>query len=146
MKVIQKNKKATYDYEILEKFMAGLILTGAEVKSVRQGNVNLKGSYVVTSGKTLMLKGANISPYKQDSTGGHEPMRERELLLSKKEIEKIKKALNEQGITVVPLVIGLVGPYIKLEIGLGRGKKKHDKREAIKERSINRNMQRIMRR
>ncbi len=144
MKVIQKNKKALFDYEILENFKAGLMLTGPEVKSVRNGDVNLKGAYISTAEDAPVLKGCNISRYRYDSTESHEPMRDRKLLLKQREIDKITRALNEQGVTVVPIAIGLEGKFIKLEIATARGKKKHDKRNVIKERSQKRDMARIM--
>ncbi len=144
MKIIQKNKKAYFDYEILQEFTAGIMLTGPEIKSVRAGNINLKGSYVSIQGGDAFLKNAHISKYPQDNTKTHEPFRDRKLLLNKRELDKIEAKLNTQGVTVVPLAIGLVGRYAKLQIALVRGKKKHDKREAIKGREQKRKLDRLV--
>jgi SsrA-binding protein len=120
------------------------MLTGPEVKSVRAGNINLKGSYVSTQGGDAFLKNAHISKYAHDSTKTHDPFRERKLLLNKRELDKIEAKLNTQGVTVVPLAIGLVGRYAKLQIALVRGKKKHDKRETIKGREQKRKLDRLV--
>ena len=144
MKIIHKNKKAYFDYEILQEFTAGIMLTGPEIKSIRGGHVNLKGAYVSIQNGEAFLKNAHISKYAQDSTGTHDPFRVRKLLLSKKEIEKIANSLNTQGVTVVALAIGLAGRYAKLQIGLARGKKKHDKRQTIKERQIKRQTDKLI--
>ena len=144
MKIIQKNKKAYFDYEILQEYTAGLMLTGPEVKSVRAGNVNLKGSYVSTQGGDAFLKNAHISKYAQDNTKTHDPFRDRKLLLNKREFDKIEAKLNTQGVTIVPLAIGLVGRHIKLQIAVARGKKKHDKRESIKSREQKRSLDRLV--
>ncbi len=146
LKIIHKNKKAYFDYEILDEFKAGIMLLGPEIKSIRQGNINLKGAYVSVQNGVAMLKGANISRYKYDSNDAYEPFRDRELLLSKSELHKIENHLNTQGVTIIPLIIGLEGKYAKLQIGIARGKKKHDKREAIKKREITRQIDRAMKR
>ena len=119
MKIIQKNKKAYFDYEILDKFIAGIMLTGAEIKSVREGNVNLKGAYISTKGGEPFLRGMSISRYKYDSTETHDPLRERKLLLNKKEIDKIESTKSGQSLTIVPLAIGLQGRYAKMLLALG---------------------------
>lgn len=144
MKIIHKNKKAIFDYEILDKYLAGLILTGPEVKSIRTGHVNLKGSYISINKGELVLKNAHISRYAYDQSENYDPFRERKLLLNKKEINKIETQLNTQGITVIPLVIGLMGRHIKLEIAIAKGKKKHDKRQTMKERDENRRLNRMI--
>ena len=144
MKIINKNKKATFDYEILETFKAGVILQGSEVKSIRQGQVNLKSSYVSFKDGRAYLKGANVPKYRYDTTEAYEPFRDRELLLNKRELDKIESRLNTQGVTLIPLTVGLEGRHIKVEIGLARGKKKHDKRASIKEREAGRQIARVI--
>ena len=138
MKLIQKNKKAFFDYEILQTYLAGMMLRGSEIKSVRAGQVNLKGSYISLQGGEAFLKGANISRYPYDQAPDYDPLRMRKLLLSSKELEGLERQLNEQGVTLIPLAIGLKGPYAKLEIGVARGKKKYDKRQSIKEKESKR--------
>ena len=144
MKIIHKNKKATFDYEILEKFTSGIVLTGSEVKSVRGGNINLTGSYISIQSGEAFLKNAKISQYKYDSSDDYDPFRMRKLLLKRKEIEKMERELNTQGVSIIPLSIGLEGAYIKLEVGIARGKKKYDKRQSIKERDEKRKMDRLI--
>ena len=146
MKIIHKNKKAIFDFEILDQFKAGLMLLGSEIKSIRKGNVNLKGSYVSIQNGRAFLKGAHITRYPFDSNTDYDPFRDRELLLNKSELHKIANHLNNQGVTIVPLTIGLEGKYAKLEIGVARGKKKHDKRETIKKREQKRQIDRAMKR
>lgn len=144
MKIIHQNKKATFDYEILDKYQAGIILLGSEIKSIRKGNINLKGSYVSIQGSRAFLKGAHVSRYAYDNSPEYDPFRNRELLLRKSELHKITNHLNTQGVTVIPLAIGLEGRYAKLTIGVGRGKKKHDKRETIKKRETKRQIDRAI--
>jgi len=138
MKEIAKNKKAYFDYEILDEYEAGLMLTGAEIKSIRAGNVNLKGSYVgeIQAGSTigLAVKGMHVSPYTPMKVA-QDPTRERPLLLHKKEIEKLRGKLTEQGLTIIPLKIYIKKGYCKLLIGVCRGKKKHDKRKTLKKKA-----------
>ncbi len=143
MKIIQKNKKAYFDYEVLDEYKAGIILTGPEIKSIRGGNVNLKGAYVSVSNGEASIRGMNISRYKYDSNPDYDPFRLRKLLLKESEIHKITNHLNTQGVTVVPLAIGLDGKYAKLQIGIARGQKKHDKRHAIKDREVKRQMDKM---
>lgn len=144
MKIIHKNKKAYFDYEILEEYKAGIILLGPEIKSIRSGNVNLKGAYVSLQEGVPMLKNANIARYRYDNNDAYDPFRDRPLLLNKTEYHKIENHLNTQGVTVVPLAIGLEGKYAKLQIGVARGKKQHDKREVIKNREGKRQIDRAM--
>ena len=146
MKIISKNKKAYFDYEILDEYKAGIMLTGPEIKSIRKGNINLKGAYVSIEKGEASLKNAHISRYKYDSNKDYDPFRVRKLLLKESEIHKIANHLNTQGVTVVPLAIGLDGKYAKLQIGIARGKKKHDKRHAIKDRETKRQAERAMKR
>ncbi len=145
VKLIHKNKKAYFDYEIIEVFLAGLVLKGNEIKSIRMGNINLKGAYISPQGSGLVLRGAHIGRYPYDSDPAYDPFRDRPLLLSRKEIDKATGRISQQGITLVPLAIGLVGRYAKLELGLVRGKKKHDKRQSIKEKDEKRQIQRMIR-
>ena len=145
MKIIHQNKKAVFDYEILDKYTAGMILLGSEIKSIRAGNVNLKGSYVSVVGEKAILRGAHITRYSHDSSTSYDPFRDRELLLNKAELHKITNHLNTQGVTVIPMSVGIEGKYAKLVIGVARGKKKHDKREAIKKRETKREIDRAVR-
>ena len=144
MKIIHKNKKAYFDYEILQEFTAGIILTGSEIKSIRGGNVNLKGAYVSIQNGEVFLKNAHISKYAYDSSKDYDPFRIRKLLLNKRELDKIAGQLNIQGVTVVPLAVGLEKKYAKLKIALVRGKKKYDKRQTIKERQTKRQIDRMI--
>ncbi|MBU1683504.1 SsrA-binding protein SmpB [Patescibacteria group bacterium] len=144
MKIIQKNKKAYFDYEVLDEYKAGIILTGPEIKAIRSGNVNLKGAYVSITKGEAFIKNMNISRYKYDSNPDYDPFRMRKLLLKESELHKIANHLNTQGVTVVPLAIGLDGKYAKVQIGIVRGKKKHDKRQTIKERDIKKQIGRTM--
>ncbi len=142
MPVLAVNKKARYDYEIADTFEAGLVLFGHEVKSVKTGHISLKGSFVTTKrGKSklpeLYLTNAHIPLYKKASTIlEYDPDRPRKLLLHKKELAHLTGKKKEQGLTLVPLKIYTKHSLLKLEFGLGRGKKKHDKREAIKKREL----------
>jgi SsrA-binding protein len=146
LKIINKNKKAYFDYEVLDEYKAGIILTGPEIKSIRSGNVNLRGAYVSVSSKEASIRGMNISRYKYDSNPDYDPFRVRKLLLKESELHKITNHLNTQGVTIVPLAIGLDGKYAKLQIGIARGKKKHDKRHAIKDRETKRQVERAIKR
>lgn len=137
---LARNKKAFADYEILDTYEAGIQLSGPEVKSIRKGNANLKGSYVEFSrNHEAFTRGIHISPYKP--AAGHQtdynPTRKRKLLLNKKEIEKLEKELNTAGVTIVPLDFHLKNNRIKLNIGVCRGKKKHDRRDELKKRAQN---------
>lgn len=145
MKIIHKNKKAYFDYEILEEYIAGMVLTGPEIKSVRGGHIDLKSAFVSILGGEAFLKNANIIRYPYDTTGRHEPFRDRKLLLNKREIDKITKKLNTAGTTVIPLAVGLEKGYAKLLVGVARGKKQYDKRESIKEREVKRRLDRAVR-
>lgn len=119
-------------------------LLGAEIKSIRKGEVNLKGAYIsILNGKPI-LKGAHISRYAYDNSPDYEPFRDRELLLNQNEIEKIHAQLKTQGTTLIPLAVIIDGKYAKLEIGLARGKKKHDKRESLKSKDTKREMDRAI--
>ncbi len=133
-----KNKKAYFDYEILEEIEAGIILTGTEIKSIRNGNANLKDSYAVVRNNEIYLLNMHISEYKEGNIFNHEEKRTRKLLLHKKEILKLRDKINLNGYTLVPLKLYFKGNKVKILLGLAKGKKIYDKRESIKERDINR--------
>lgn len=139
MPILAKNKRATYDYEILDKFEAGIKLTGQEVKSAKNGRVNLKGSYVTVSNGRPHIINMHIAKYdKAGAFSDYDPYRTRELLLNKKEIDRLIGKKDEQGLTLIPLSLYTKRGKIKLEFGIGRGKKKHDKREDIKKKDTKR--------
>lgn len=138
------NKRARHEYHILETYEAGMILTGPEVKSLRAGQANLKEAHCVIRNDKLLLIGCHVSPYKPAARNNPvDPARTKELLLRKKEIEKLMGKLKEKGLTLVPLKIYFnAHGYAKIEIGLARGKKLHDKRQDSKERDVKRDLQR----
>lgn len=137
MKIIATNRRVKHDYELREKFEAGLVLSGAEVKSIKLGHIDLKGSYVSLKGTEAYLLGAHISPYKQaHNLENYDPTAERKLLLHKKELEKLTEDARTQHLSIVPTAIGLVRGRIKLEIALARGKKLYDKRETKKRQTM----------
>jgi SsrA-binding protein len=140
MKIFSENKKAFYDYEILEKFQAGLVLLGQEVKSIRQSRIALAGSYVVfNQAKEPCLTGAKIPAYQPKNAGAdYNPERTRKLLLNKKEINYLAGRQKEKGFSLIPLKVFEKNGRIKLEFGLAKGKKKFDKKEKIKKRDIER--------
>ncbi len=144
IKIIADNKKARFDYELLDKFEAGLSLQGSEVKSLRSGSIRLKDAFVAIYGDELFLQNSHISIYKASSYNNHEPERRRKLLLHREEIDKIQRAMNEKGLTCVPTKIYWKKGRAKLEIALAKGKKKHDKRESIKTRDVNRDLRKQM--
>ncbi len=145
IKIIAENKKARFDFIILDKFEAGLVLTGSEVKSLRAGQCQLKDSYISFQGSEAFLQKAHISTYTASSYNNHEPERLRKLLLNKPELNRIYAALQEKGLTCVPLKIYFKKGYAKLEIALAKGKNKGDKREASKKRDANREIDRQLR-
>ena len=120
------------------------MLLGSEIKSIRKGDVNLKGAYVSLQNNMPVLKGAHISRYAYDTSENYEPFRDRQLLLNQNELEKIERELNVQGVTIVPLYIGIEGKYAKLQMALVRGKKKHDKRETMKAKDSKRQIERAL--
>lgn len=144
--IIQENKKARFDYEIVDTFEAGLMLTGSEVKSLRDKNVQLKDSYISFRGDEAFLQNAHIAEYKASSYNNHTPERLRKLLLNRVELDRIFDALREKGYSCVPLKIYFKKGRAKLEIALVRGKKTHDKREAIKKRDAEAQLRSTMRR
>ena len=139
-----KNKRARFEYEFLNLFTAGIVLKGTEIKSIREGKVNLLDSYCYFNKGELFVKGVHISPYSQGSFYNHEPTRERKLLLNKKELKKLERGLAEKGLTVVPVKLFISDRGIaKLQIALAKGKKIHDKRESIKEKDMKREIDRM---
>lgn len=144
IKIITENKKARFDYEIIDKFEAGLVLTGSEVKSIREGAVNLKDSYVAFRNGEAFLQNAHISVYQASSYNNHEPERLRKLLLHRDEINKIMGRVQEKSLSCVPLKMYFKKGRIKVEIGLGRGKKLHDKRQSIKKKESDRELARAI--
>ena len=145
IKIITENKKAWFDYEVIEKFEAGLVLQGSEVKSLRTSQVNLKDAYVAFRGHEAFLQNAHINVYMASSYNNHEPERLRKLLLHEHELEKIHKAITEKGLSCVPLKMYFKKGRAKVEIALARGKKKGDKRQAVKSREADRDIQRALR-
>ncbi|MEF3255566.1 MAG: SsrA-binding protein SmpB [Deferribacterales bacterium] len=136
MKILAQNRKAYHDYEILETYEAGLVLTGTEVKSCKNGQINLKDSHIrIVNGEAFLLN-SHISPYEQGTYTNHEPTRTRKLLLHKKEINKLAGKSQEKGLTIIPLKVYLVKNRIKLEIALAKGKKVYDKREEIRKKDL----------
>lgn len=144
-KVVATNRRARFDYEILETFEAGIALVGSEVKSLRAGKADLKDSYAAVARGELWLYGVRISPYEFAREGGHDPERDRKLLLHKGEITRIASTLAEKGLTLVPVRMYFKDGKVKVELGLGRGKAQRDKRETIKRRDADREMQRVVR-
>jgi len=132
------NRRARFEYELLERFTAGIVLTGSEVKSVRAGRVNLQDGHVVFEAGEPYLVAVHISPYDHAGYANHDPLRRRKLLLHKRELKRLIGKVTEKGLTLVPLVIGADGNWIKVELALARGKKLHDKRETIKRRVLDR--------
>ena len=143
-KINIKNKRAYFDYEILEKFTAGMALTGTEVKSIRMGKVSLTDSYCYIRDGEIFIKGLQIPEYKYGTYNNHEPGRDRKLLLNKKEIKRLTRKTKETGNTLIALRIFFSSTgYAKLEMALARGKKQYDKREAIKQKDTKRQLERL---
>jgi SsrA-binding protein len=143
---IAQNRRARHDYEFLSKFEAGIVLSGSEIKSVREHKVQLQGSYARLKDGEVWLQDAHIAPYANAGYTGHDATRDRKLLLHKKEIRKIEELLGERGLTLVPLAMYLKRGKAKVELGVGRGLKRYDKREKLKERDQQRDMQQAVRR
>ena len=144
VKVIANNKKAYHDYFVEEKTEAGISLVGTEVKSIRMGRVNLKDSYCSIKNGEMILMGAHISPYEKGNIFNKDPLRERKLLLHRKEIDRLFGKVKQDGYSIIPLQIYLKGPYVKVEIGLCKGKKLYDKREDDAKKAAKRDMERSM--
>ncbi len=145
MAKLAENKKALFDYEVLDKFEAGIVLKGFEVKSIKKGQINLKGSYISIRNGEAFLLGANISPYQAKNTPkDYKEDRARKLLLNKKELNYLTGKTAEKGLTLVPISVYTKGRLIKLGFALVRSKKKFEKREKIKQEEFKRNAQRIL--
>lgn len=139
-----KNRQASFQYELLDKFVAGMVLKGTEIKSIREGKVNLQDGHCYFNNGELFVKGINITPYDQGTHYNHEAARERKLLLKRAELKRLETKSEEKGLTMVPLRLFINDRgYAKLEIALARGKKIHDKRQTIKERDVKRELNRI---
>lgn len=138
------NRKAFHDYEILESFEAGIVLRGTEIKSLKTHDASLQEAYVKIFAGEIWLVGSYIAPYKFGNIHNHEERRDRKLLMHRREITRLKESVQEKGLALIPLAIYLKKGRAKLKIGLGRGKKHHDKRASIKERDEKRRMQRAM--
>lgn len=142
-KLIASNRRARFEYELGERFEAGLVLTGSEVKSLRAGHAHLNDAFVAFGPAGADLVSAHIAPYEMGGYANHEPTRKRRLLLHDREIAKLRKGVEQKGYTVVPLQLYFRGGRAKVEVALGRGKKLHDKRHAIAERDTQRQVDRI---
>lgn len=138
MKLLAVNRKARFEYELIERFVAGIALMGSEVKSVRAGRVSFGDGHVTFQGGDAYLVDVHIAPYENAGYLGHEPLRRRKLLLHRRELRRLFGKVTEKGLTIVPLAIGIEGNWIKVEIALAKGKKLHDKRDAIKQRTLDR--------
>jgi SsrA-binding protein len=138
-----QNRRARFEYAFLETYTAGIVLTGTEIKSIRQGKVNLQDAYCLFLGEELFVRQMSISTYTEGTYNNHEPLRDRKLLLKKRELRKLADKLTDQGLTIVPVRL-YTSPrgFAKLDIALAKGKKLYDKRESIKERDTTRNLQR----
>lgn len=143
-KLVASNKKALHDYFIVQKLEAGLVLTGTEVKALRDGKANLKDAYVIFKAGEAYLFGLHISPYSHGNLQNHDPDRTRKLLLHKRELEKLHSQTAEKGLTVVPLRLYFKGPRVKAEIAVVRGKKQYDKRDSERSRELDREAQQAM--
>ena len=144
VKQIARNKAAYHEYNILEKFEAGIELFGTEVKSIRQGSINLKDSYCIVRNGELFTHGMHISPYEKGNIFNRDPVRPKRLLMHKREIMRLYGRIKQDGLTLIPLSVYFKDSRVKLELGLARGKKLHDKREAAAEKSSKREMDRYV--
>ena len=131
---IAVNRRATYDYEILERIEAGLVLLSSEIKSIRDNRVNLSGAYAFPQNGELWLQNCHIAPYPSAFRDNHEPLRPRKLLLKKEQLRRFSEVAKQKGYTIVPLKIYISGHYAKIQLGVGQGKKRYDKRRAIADR------------
>ncbi len=139
-----RNKRARFDYEISDTYIAGIVLTGTEIKSIRQGKASLTDTYCLVENGEVWVKGMNISEYFYGSYNNHETRRDRKLLLNRKEISKIAKAAEDTGFTIIPMKVFINDKGLaKMQIGIGRGKKQFDKRQSIREREDKRNIDRM---
>ncbi len=143
-KVIAENRRARHDYHLLERLEAGIALTGTEIKSIREGRVNLREAYARVQGGEAYLYNCHIAQYQPGSYQNHDPTRPRKLLLHKDEIRRLGQATDQKGLTIVPTRIYFKGPRAKVELAVAKGKEMHDKRRSIKEREQKREMQRAL--
>jgi SsrA-binding protein len=144
-RIVATNRRARHEYEILETLEAGLVLRGTEVKALRTGQVNFKDSYATVRGGEAWLLGCHISPYSHGTDANHDPERDRKLLLHAREITRLTGKVAERGLTIVPLKLYFKGGRAKIELGLARGKKLHDKRATLRERETRREMDKAAR-
>ena len=145
-KVISDNRRARHEYEILETFEAGIELSGTEVKSLRQGKANLQDSFARVEENELWLYNCHISPYDHGNRFNHDPIRKRRLLMHHKQILKLKSRMQEKGLTLIPLKLFFKGNWAKIDLALSRGKQLYDKRDSIKQRDSQRQLDRLVRR
>lgn len=143
-KLVAQNKKARHDYTILETYEAGLALTGTEIKSIRSGRINLKDGFVRFTNGEAYLFNVHISPYDQGNLFNHDPLRSRKLLLHRKQIDKLYGQAKNKGMSVIPLKVYIKNGYAKVLIGLAKGKKEYDKRETLKRKDQERQIQRVL--
>ena len=144
IKTVAQNRKAFHEYFVEERFEAGISLSGTEVKSIRQGKLNLKDSYCTVKNGELFVRGMHISPYEQGNIFNKDPMRDRRLLMHKREIMRLYGRVKQDGMALIPLSVYFSGPLVKVELGLCKGKKLHDKRDAAAERDAKRVMDRAI--
>lgn len=141
---VAANRKAYHDYFVEDRYEAGISLAGTEVKSIRQGGVNLKDAYCTVTDGELLVRGLRISPYEKGNIFNKDPLRVRRLLMHRREIRKLGAKVQQEGYTLVPLSVYFLGPYVKVEVGLCKGKKLHDKRDAEAARSAKREIDRAI--
>ncbi|MFA6232910.1 MAG: SsrA-binding protein SmpB [Bacteroidota bacterium] len=139
---ILTNRKARHEYLVIETLEVGIVLVGTEVKSARAGKITVQDAYATVENGELFLFNLHISPFDKGNIHNHDPLRIRKLLAKKKEIVKLEQKVNEKGLTLIPLQIYFLGPHLKIELGVCKGKKTYDKRHALKERDIKREMER----
>jgi SsrA-binding protein len=145
IKLVTDNRKATFDYSILETFESGIVLTGTEVKAIRGGHIQLKDSYIDIHRGELFLISTHISPYKSGGYANHEPERKRKLLMKREQIDRLDSKMRERGLSIIPLKVYFKDGLVKVEIALAKGKKSHDKRESIKRRDADRELLKLKR-
>jgi SsrA-binding protein len=146
VKVVADNRRARHEYDILEVYEAGIVLSGTEVKSIRMGRANLSDSFARVEKGELWLFNCNISPYDHGNRFNHEPLRKRRLLMHRREIQKLKSKMQEKGLTLVPLKLFFKGNWAKLDIALAKGRQLYDKREAIAKKENKRQLDRLIKR
>lgn len=142
---VARNPRATYDYHVLDSWESGIVLTGTEVKSLRNGKASIKEAFGMVRGGEVWLEGMHVTPYEQGNRYNHEPVRSRKLLLHRREIERLVAAIEQKGLALVPLELYFKNGRAKVKLALGKGKKVHDRREDIKRRMADREMARALR-